>query len=557
MKQVIFCGLLLAATLQQVEAQQANNTQAFANNIKTGNVPQQAAAQEAGTAAPKRQTAISTATGFVYEDANNNGKRDRREKAVAGVSVSNGIEVVATDSKGAYSLPVGNDNILFLVKPAGYRLPLNENNLPKFYYIHKPDGSPKGGKYPGVEPTGGLPKSVDFALLKAGEGDDYTALVFGDPQPLTLTELGYFDKGVVSEVAGIQQIQFGISLGDLVWDDLTLQPQYIEVMKKIGVPWHNVMGNHDMNYEAKEDSLSDETFERNFGPANYSFNYGQVHYIIFDDILYPDPRDGKGYWGGFRKAQLDFMENDLKLVPKDKLVICSFHIPLQQYKDTYRNEDRQRYFDLLQPFANTLTLSAHTHLQRNDLYTEKDGWHGSKPHHEYNAGTTSGDWYSGELNDIGVPVSTMRDGTLKGYAFLHIKGNQYIIDYKVAGKPKEYQIKIFAPKIAQQKRNTAGIYANFFMGRPDSKVECRIDGGAWKQMDFIPDADPLFLDALHKYDFTDTLLTGRRPSNPENCTHLWRMSIPNNLPVGEHVAEIQAIDLYGRSFMEKKSFRVL
>ena len=101
------------------------------------------------------------------------------------------------------------------------------------------------------------------------------------------------------------------------------------------------LGNHDMNYEATSDSLSDETFERNFGPATYSFNYGQAHFIIFDDILYPDPRDQKGYWGGFRKDQLDFMENDLKTVPKDKLVICAFHIPLQQYADSYHRNQNQ------------------------------------------------------------------------------------------------------------------------------------------------------------------------------------------------------------------------
>jgi hypothetical protein len=73
----------------------------------------------------------------------------------------------------------------------------------------------------------------------------------------------------------------------LVGDNLSLQKPYADVMKEIGLPWYNVMGNHDMNYEAKEDMLSDETFESNFGPANYSFNYGNVHFIILDDILYP------------------------------------------------------------------------------------------------------------------------------------------------------------------------------------------------------------------------------------------------------------------------------
>src|SRR3546814_11235658 len=92
-------------------------------------------------------------------------------------------------------------------------------------------------------------------------------------------------------------------------------------------------------------------------------------------------------------------------------------------------------------------------------------WYQEKSHHEYNAGTTSGDWYSGEVNESGVPASTMRDGTPKGYAFLNITGNQYTIDYKVAGKTKDYKIEIFNPKVVAKGSGTqAAISANFFMG---------------------------------------------------------------------------------------------
>ncbi|HNU78726.1 MAG TPA: metallophosphoesterase N-terminal domain-containing protein, partial [Prolixibacteraceae bacterium] len=59
-------------------------------------------------------------TGFVYEDLNRNGKKERREKAIPGVAVSNGTEVVLTGSKGEYSLPVGDDNIIFVIKPRDY-----------------------------------------------------------------------------------------------------------------------------------------------------------------------------------------------------------------------------------------------------------------------------------------------------------------------------------------------------------------------------------------------------------------------------------------------------
>ncbi|WP_435522712.1 metallophosphoesterase family protein [Chryseobacterium indoltheticum] len=197
-------------------------------------------------------------------------------------------------------------------------------------------------------------------------------MVFGDPQPYTEKQLDYFKRAIVNEVKSTKKnAVFGISLGDLVGDDLSLQKPYADVMKEIGLPWYNVMGNHDMNYDAKEDQFSDETFEANFGPANYSFNYGNVHFIVLDDILYPDPRDGKGYWGGFREDQIQFIENDLKLVDKNKLIVVSFHIPLDHNnEDNFRNADRQKLFDALSPFANALMLSAHTHIQQQ-IFTEK------------------------------------------------------------------------------------------------------------------------------------------------------------------------------------------
>ena len=82
------------------------------------------------------------AKGRVYSDINKNGKLDKNEKGIASVSVSNGREVVITDKNGNYQLPVGDDNIIFVVKPSGYAVPLDENNHPKFYYIHKVNGSP-------------------------------------------------------------------------------------------------------------------------------------------------------------------------------------------------------------------------------------------------------------------------------------------------------------------------------------------------------------------------------------------------------------------------------
>jgi len=499
-----------------------------------------------------------TARGIVFEDKNLNKVLDKGEKGLPGVAVSNGKEVVLTGKDGAYELPVQQDNILFVIKPAQYRSHLNENNLPISYYIHKPQGSPAHFKYPGAQPTGDLPAAVNFAMIPEKSNDDFTAFVFGDPQPYTMQELAHFEKGIIDEARQHKNVSFGISLGDLVGDHLDLQLPYAQTMKKMDLPWYNVMGNHDMNYDAKTDSLSDETFERNFGPANYAFNYGKAHFIVLDNILYPDPRDEKGYWGGFRADQLAFVKNDLKQVPKENLVVISFHIPLLiTGNDEFIRQHRQELFDALKGYENVLVLSAHTHLQMHNFYTITDGWHNVKPLHEFNIGTTSGDWYSGELNAQGIPVSTMRDGTPKGYGFLNIKGNQYVLDYKVAGQPASHQISIYSPKVVQQnQRTSAGIFANFFLGTDNDAVHYRIDGNNWKPMKKVNNADPAFLEKLMRFDQTETLLSGRRPSNAEACTHLWRGNVPTDLSAGQHTIEIKATDMFGREYTQTSNYTI-
>ncbi len=503
--------------------------------------------------------AQNQATGFVYEDINQNGKKEKGESGIPNVAVSNGREVVLTDSDGKYKLHVGADHTVFVIKPSGYLLPVDDYNLSQFYYTHKPDGSPDLD-YSGVVPTGDLPRSVDFGLIRGSEKEDFTMLVFGDPQPYTREEVEYFYKGIVKELEGVENVDFGLSLGDLVGDDLNLFQPYREVVKKVGVPWFNVMGNHDMNFDVKADSLSDETFEMHFGPANYSYNHGMVHFIVLDDILYPDPRDGEGYWGGFTEDQLAFVKNDLQFVPKDRLIVLAFHIPLKEGEsgDSFRDSDREQLFDLLKDYPHTLSLSAHTHIQNQYFFGPEDGWQQDRRHHEYNVGTTSGDWYGGHFNEQGVPVSTMRDGTPKGYAFLHFKGNQYSVRYKVAGESDDYQLSVYAPKVLPQNEwLSAPLVVNFFMGSEQDSVFYRIDERGWQPMVFVQTYDPSYIYMMQEWDFVDELLPGKRPSNPSESTHLWMGRLDNHLEEGNHTIEVKAKDMFGREYRATKDYRIV
>ena len=125
----------------------------------------------------------AVATGVVFIDTNGNHTRDTHETGLAGVGVSNGRDVVQTDAEGRYNLTVDDDSIVFVIKPSGYRTVTDRDHLARFYYIHKPAGSPRNLGFPGVEPTGPLPAEIHFPLYPVKESEAFDVIFFGDPQP--------------------------------------------------------------------------------------------------------------------------------------------------------------------------------------------------------------------------------------------------------------------------------------------------------------------------------------------------------------------------------------
>ena len=81
---------------------------------------------------PTTAPALPSATGVVFEDVNGNRRRDPGEPGLAGVSVSNGLEVTRTGPDGGYSLPVAEGDVLFVTKPRGYAPRLLGRRAPKY-----------------------------------------------------------------------------------------------------------------------------------------------------------------------------------------------------------------------------------------------------------------------------------------------------------------------------------------------------------------------------------------------------------------------------------------
>lgn len=503
--------------------------------------------------------AQSSVKGYVYEDRNGNGRMERREKGVAGVSVSNGVDVVQTDAKGRYELPVGDDNTIFVIKPAGYKVPVDKQFIPQYFYHHKPLGKSKDFKYAGVPATGKLPKLVNFGLTKHEEPSDFSVILFGDPQPYNDDDVDYFRRSIIDRVVKKENTQFGISLGDIVGDTLPLNTGYKRQLAALKLPWYHVIGNHDHNYDAPNEILADERFELEYGLANTAFNYGNAHFILLDDIRYPNPNGDRGYTAGYREDQLEFVKNNLRFVPKDKLIVIAQHIQLQdtapEDKHFGDESERQQLLDLLKDYEHVLFLSGHTHFQMQLPITAEHGWKGKNPIWEFNVGTTSGDWYSGELDGEGLPSALMRDGTPQGYAYLNINDVQYDLEYRAVSAPEDYQIDLFIPQTVHYKgRSNYHFTANFFMGEAGDKVEFRIDGGKWKKMTHTIMQDPKMTQIAMKWDTTSEILSGRRPSSPILSSHIWVGRLDKSLAPGVHEVEVRATDRFGKTHTAKGQY---
>ena len=517
----------------------------------------------------------TTATGTVFLDSNQNQVKDDNEKGLADVRVSNGIDIVKTDENGQYALNVSDDTILFVIKPRGYMTPVNEDRLPKFYYIHKPHGSPDGLKYAGVAPTGPLPESIDFPLYEQDEPDTYKVLVFGDTQPTSMQEIEWLAHDVIEEVIGSDAV-FGISLGDLVGDNLNLFQPLNEVMATVGIPWYNVYGNHDMNRTVTDDQYADETFERVYGPTCYSFDWGPVHFINIDNVnFFRNAEDRPTYSSQVGEKQLTYIKNDLVHVPKDKLIVISFHIPLTEMSDV------DKLMNLLGDRPHTLSLSAHTHIQRDDFIGPEHGWHGEQPHHHHNHATTSGSWWQGTLDEVGIPHTTMRDGAPNGYGIFTFTGNKYSIRFKAARRPADYQMNIWTPwEVESDETGNTDILVNVFGGTKRSTVEYRLgENSEWVEMDYRPQKDPFFVDVkardevinleqkMHNAlrDTMDTLLKedtklpkrGKRLNfGVPRSNHMWQAKLPENVPVGTYVIYVRTTDMFGQKDTGRRIIRV-
>jgi hypothetical protein len=536
----------------------------------------------AGTATPAAGAPDETATGMVYDE----GSAPRR--GVPGVLVSNGRELVGTDAAGAYRIGVRDGDVLFVVKPSQWMTPLSAFNLPKFYYVHRPTGSPQyratdvpGADrldpiwfYKGAAPTGPLPASVDFPLRRSAEPDEFKVVVFGDTQVSHDKQIDYMARGTVAELLNAPGVAFGLSVGDLVNVGLLhLFGPLNELQAKTGFPWYTLPGNHDQNLVTPSDELAEEQYRTVYGPTVYGFEYGPASFLMlgnvrrtpFEKLEKPDAPVGKGvpapsrYTCGLRDDQWRFVEGYIKTVPTDRQLVVTMHMDMSMdHRDA--KAFTRRLLSLISGRPRTLSISGHTHIQRHLFFGKDAGFAGPGEHHHFNTICVRGAGYRGMFDELKIPSCQAVDGTPAGYSYLTFKRDGYAIRYKPSRHPADHQMNVFVPAVVKLRDlPTAKVLVNVFAGSERSAVRMRVNGGEWRPMAFAPQHDPSIAWVLAE-EAGPTPWLGSKYNGEEEPTivyHIWESAVPANLNAGTHTLEVETTDMFGQRDAKVTFFRIV
>lgn len=257
---------------------------------------------------------IAQHQGRVFVDKNQNGKFDRGEQLLSGVMVTDGLNVVKTDSKGEFVLPGhAKERFITITTPSGYKTS-SEHYIP----INKDK------------------ELYEFALdswkLGTANNGNHKFIQISDTEIFNTIDHERWVNNV-RDYAANEDVAFIIHTGDICYENG--MKKHIDLMnsKNMNRPMYYIIGNHDL---VKGD-YGEQLFESIYGPTWFSFDYGNVHYIV-------TPMPGGDYKPSYTEADVyAWLKNDLALVDKNTPIVC-FNHDLKSYTDefVFKNNDDEK-----------------------------------------------------------------------------------------------------------------------------------------------------------------------------------------------------------------------
>lgn len=342
--------------------------------------------------------------------------KDSEDNPIPGVVVSDGYTCVRTDINGTYQMTANlNARTVNVTIPSEYEIPLDGNGRPAFF------------QYVTIPVSGNIQK--DFTLTRrASVPERFTILAIADAHVQTATQLSRFQTAIndIDETAttlnttGIPVGDGGdageviaIALGDQLSDKLDMASSVITKFNSLSVPVFYVIGNHDHDSSQDSDYDSETAFVNAFGPTNYSFDIGNAHVIVMDDIIRRDGNNDRGdgyysikYGQGFTNEQVAWLQDDISKVigSKTKVVVFCTHAPLNKASGGDSGTQNAVMGALKNNFYNVHVFSGHTHCINNNLYS---GWSAKSGRqiYEHTLQTLSGYFWDADISyDIASPA---------------------------------------------------------------------------------------------------------------------------------------------------------
>ena len=370
-------------------------------------------------------------SGVVFVDANRNGTFDKDETGLEGLAVSNQSTVVTTGTGGSYELPDPGEGVVFVVPPDDF-----ESAAPFWRQVD----------------LSGKNNEIDFPLIESGTGRDFRFIHASDVhlRPQNLSRIRW-----LREIVEEQQPAFVLLTGDLVHDALRVDEAeaksyyqlFLQEIRTFPVPVWTVPGNHEifgierhLSLVRPDHPLYGKTMYRHFlGPTYYSFNAGGVHFVGLDSVDFDD----LWYYGHVDEVQLEWLRQDLELIPDDTPVVAFTHMPfatagdsLYGYTDappaptlievdgvtSFRHtvSNAEDVLSVLRQRKLNLALAGHNHMRESLLYEM-----GGVPTRFHNAAALRSDSEAlGLTLRSGITVYEMQEGRVDDGTFIPMSNEQ-------------------------------------------------------------------------------------------------------------------------------------
>ena len=371
-----------------------------------------------------------TVKGLVYGGGSN---------TLAGVVISDGLLCVQTDENGYFEIDSDLSRTKFITAsiPSGYSAPTDENGLPIFY--HKVTDEERKEDM--------VVHTFNFTPIK-NNPERYTLIVGADPQPrasgagydniayhsLDMCEDFYLDMKEKAATITDRNI-YGMMLGDIVHEDMKLYANYVAGLKTLGFPMFNVLGNHDNDYTAKNDTEGRRKYEEYLGPTYYSFNLGKQHYVVLDNLIMKirsSDNSLREYDQGLTDEVWQWLQNDLQYVDRSTTIMVAAHSPMfmginMAERSKYTQGHRSDYAALLSKYAKVHAWAGHAHTTFNYVYPESSNLKNIEVH---TVARSTGELWTNEYAINGTP---------RGYTVVEVDGDEISWHFK----PTLYQHKGF------------------------------------------------------------------------------------------------------------------